>query len=369
MTVSVERLTEFLDLTDFERAAAERVEPALWDFVSGGAGTEQTVAANLSAWRRVGVVPRVLNDVSRCTTRTALLGSELGLPLGIAPMAYQRLLHPEGELAAAEAARDTGAVYVAGLLNSCAVEEIAAVGAITWFQLYWLRDRRLTEALLERAEAAGCRAVVITVDVPRMGRRLRDVRSGFTVPPHIRAANLPTGEQLSPAHHGRAGASSLMVHTTATFDPCLSWRDLEWLRGRTRLPLVVKGILDPDDAVRAVGVGADAVVVSNHGGRQLDGAVVSATALPAVYEALPDHVPVLVDGGIRSGVDVLRALALGASAVLIGRPALWGLAVGGAAGVRRVLALLARELEDGLALSGCSRPAEAAALRTTLLAG
>ncbi|MES9511145.1 alpha-hydroxy acid oxidase [Streptomyces sp. NPDC000609] len=361
------RLAALLSVADLERAAAERLEAGLRDFVDGGAGSERTVAANRLAWQRIALVPRMLNDVSQCTTRTTLLGSALGLPLGIAPMAYQRLLHPDGELAAAAAARDAGAVYVGGLLNSCSIEEIAAVGACTWFQLYWLRDRGLTVDLLRRAEDAGCRAVVLTVDVPRMGRRLRDLRNGFTVPPHIRAVNLPTGAQLSPAHDARPDASSLMVHTTATFDPRLQWSDLAWLREHTELPLVVKGILDPDDAARAAALGVDAVVVSNHGGRQLDGAVVGAEALPAVREALPDQVQVLVDGGIRSGVDVLRALALGASAALVGRPALWGLAVGGAAGVRRLLELLALELEDALALAGCARPEAAASLRTAPL--
>lgn len=364
---AAEDLAALLSLADLERAAAELMETALADFVDGGAGCERTLAANQLAWQRIGLVPRMLNDLSRCTTRTTLLGSALGLPLGIAPMAYQQMLHPDGELAAAEAARDAGALYVSGLLSSYSIEEIAAVGACTWFQLYWLRDRGLTVDLLRRAEDAGCRAIVLTVDVPRMGRRLRDLRNGFGVPPHIRAVNLPATAQLSSAHDAQPDASSLMVHTTATFDPRLQWSDLAWLREHTELPLVVKGILDPDDAARAASLGVDAVVVSNHGGRQLDGAVTGAEALPAVREALPERVEILVDGGIRSGVDVLRALALGASAVLVGRPALWGLAVGGAAGVRRMLELLSLELADALALTGCARPEAARALRTAPL--
>jgi len=226
------------------------------------------------------------------------------------------------------------------------------VGGTLWQQLYWLRDRGQVTDMIQRAEAAGCRALVLTVDVPRLGRRLRDMRNGFALPPGVTAANL-RDEAAGLVHRPAAGASGVAVHTNYVFDPSLSWDDVTWLREATRLPLVLKGILHPDDARRAVEQGADAIVVSNHGGRQLDGAVASATALPGVCEAVQGRCEVLLDSGIRGGTDVLRALSLGASGVLLGRPALWGLASGGAPGAARVLSLLAEEVTETMHLAGC----------------
>ncbi len=339
---------------DAERLAAERLAPDVWDYVTGGSGEEVTLAANRVAFDRVAVVPRALVDVSACDTGCDLFGVGSALPLAIAPMAYQRLIHDGGELAAAAAAAAAGVPYVVSTLSSEPIDVVAEVGGTTWFQLYWLRDRDVVADLLCRAEDAGCRAVVLTVDVPVLGRRLRDLRNGFALPSWVKPVNTDgdVGERVP-------GDSAIARHTSAVFDPSLSWRDLEWIRARTRLPLVVKGVLDAGDATRAVDLGADGVVVSNHGGRQLDGAIPSVVALPDVVAAVGDRCPVLLDSGVRSGVDVLRALALGASAVLVGRPVLWGLAAGGEQGVTAVLDVLRDEFETALRLAGCPDVASA----------
>ncbi|MER7473447.1 alpha-hydroxy acid oxidase, partial [Micromonospora sp. NPDC000018] len=308
-------------LADFAERARAVLPADVWDFIEGGSGTETTLAANRRALDRVAVLPRVLRGVAAPRTDTRLLGAPCALPVAVAPMAYQRLVHPDGETALAAAAGAAGVPYVASTLSSVPIEEIAATGAAVWFQLYWLRDRGLVADLLDRAHAAGCTALTVTVDVPIMGRRLRDVRNSFAIPPHVVAANLPAGRDAL-AHAAMPGVSAVAAHTGEVFAPALSWADLDWLRGRTALPLVVKGILDPRDAELAAAAGADAVVVSNHGGRQLDGAPATATMLPEVVTAVADRCEVLLDSGVRGGVDVLRALALGARGVLVGRPML-----------------------------------------------
>ncbi|WP_447002056.1 alpha-hydroxy acid oxidase [Saccharothrix isguenensis] len=333
---------------DVERLAAERSAPDVWDYIAGGSGEEVTLAANRAALDRVAVVPRALVDVSACDTGSELFGVASTLPLAVAPMAYQRLIHDGGERAVAAAAAAAGVPYVVSTLSSDPIEDVAAAGGTTWFQLYWLRDRELVVKLLRRAEEAGCGAVVLTVDVPVLGRRLRDMRNGFGLPSWVKPVNTDgeVGDRVE-------GDSVIARHTSAVFDPSLSWRDLEWIRAHTTLPLVVKGVLDPGDAARAVDLGVQGVVVSNHGGRQLDGAVASAVALPGVVAAVGGRCPVLLDSGVRSGVDVLRALALGAAAVLVGRPVLWGLAAGGEEGVAAVLDVLRAEFETALRLAGC----------------
>jgi 4-hydroxymandelate oxidase len=346
---------------DFERRAEAVLPKGVWDYISGGSGSETTLAANRSALDAVALLPRVLAGAAAADTRCQLLKTEANYPVASAPMAYQRLVHPDGELALAAAARDSGIPYVASTLSSAPIEEIAEVGAATWFQIYWLRERSHVDGLVTRAEDAGAEALVVTVDVPVVGRRLRDMRNEFSLPEGVVAANL-AGATRAGAQARVPGASALAVHTREIFAPALGWQDLEWLRERSALPLVIKGILDPRDAVRAVEVGADGVVVSNHGGRQLDGAVASIEALPAVVAAVGAQCQVLLDSGIRSGTDVLRALALGAVGVLVGRPLLWGLAVDGADGARRVLSLLSDELRDALTLAGCADPTQARTL-------
>ncbi|MGH3759443.1 alpha-hydroxy acid oxidase [Actinophytocola sp.] len=351
-----------LCLADMARLAEAALPPEVWDYVSGGSGAETTLAANRTALDDIALLPRVLGGFARACTGCRLLATDASMPVGVAPMAYQRLVHPDGELAAAEAARVAGIPYVVSTVASIRLEEIANVGADIWFQLYWQRDRAVVEDLIARAEQAGCQVLMLTVDLPILGRRLRDMRNAFSLPADVVAANLEGAP--SRAHDTVTGESAIAAHAAAAFEAGLGWPDIEWLRARTSLPLVLKGILDPRDAVLAVESGMDGVVVSNHGGRQLDGAAASIDALPAVVKAVGDAVgdrcEVLLDGGIRSGTDILRALALGARGVLVGRPILHGLAVDGARGAAQVLSLLATELREAMTLAGC---ADVAAVR------
>lgn len=352
-----------VSLADYAERARAVLPPDVWDYLAGGSASEVTLDANRCALDRVAVLPRVLRGVDIVDLGTHLLGRRYAMPVGVAPMAYQRLVHPDGELGLAAAAGAAGIPYLASTLGSTPIEQVTGTGADVWFQLYWLRDRALVRDLLDRVVAAGCRALVVTVDVPVLGRRPRDLRNGFRLPAEVVAANLPDGRDAL-AHSGAPGVSAIAAHTAASFAPALRWADLAWLREQVDLPLVVKGLLDPRDAIEAVRVGADAVVVSNHGGRQLDGAPASVTMLPEVVDAVGDGCQVLLDSGIRGGTDVLRALALGAAGVLVGRPLLWALAVGGEPAARDALALLAAELTDALTLAGCADPAAAGELRT-----
>ncbi len=344
-------LAGVLDLREIAKLAQERLAPAVWDFVAGGAEQELTIAANRAAIDELGIVPRVLRDVSAGDVATSLFGRALSAPIVVAPIAYHQLMHPDGELATARAARASGIPLCVSTLSSCALEVIAAQGSSLWFQLYWLREPAVRDELVGRAEDAGCDALVVTVDVPWMGRRLRDMRNGFALAPDVTAANLPR-------HSARAermwDSSTVVAHTADIMSPALTWADIEDLRTRTRLPLVLKGVLAPEDARRAVDCGVDGVVVSNHGGRQLDGVVSSIECLAAVRDAVGRECTVLFDSGVRSGVDVLKALALGADSVLVGRPVLHGLAVAGELGVHHVLELLKSEFRNALGLAGCT---------------
>ena len=349
---------QLLRLEEFETAARCRVRPDVWDYLQGGSGTEATVAANLAAFKRIVLRPRVLVDISAPDLGTTLAGSPLGFPVAIAPMAFQRLAHPDGEIAAAAAAREAGTLFIASTFASRTFEEInAAAGGSWWLQVYWLRQRDILGRMLRRAAGAGCRALMLTVDTPRLGRRLRDIRNGFTLPPGISAVNVGS-PVMAEAHEHEPGSSSLQRHAASEFDPAITWADLAWLRAQTALPLMLKGIVTAQDTVLAIDHGIDAVVVSNHGGRQLDGAIASLDALPEVVAAAAGRIPVLVDGGVRGGTDVFKALALGAQAVLVGRPVLWGLAHAGAAGAGAVLRLLRDELIDVMALAGRPRLAD-----------
>jgi 4-hydroxymandelate oxidase len=362
MTIALLRLETVEDF----RLRAEATLPApVRDFVAGGSEAETTLAANRAALDRVTIVPRVLTGGSGPDPSATLAGTRSSLPLAVAPMAYQRLLHPEGELAMARAAAAAGVPFVISTLSSVTLDDLSTAGGEQWFQLYWLNDDQGTVELVRRAEDAGCRVLMVTVDVPIMGRRLRDIRNEFTLPSEVRAANVQSGARSS-AHARSDGGSALIAHTNAEFHPALTWAHLEMLRSRTSLPIVVKGILDPADARRAAEIGAAGVVISNHGGRQLDGAPASVTMLPAAVDAVPGTCQVLVDSGIRSGTDILRALALGAEGVLIGRPMLWGLAAGGQAGAAGVLSVLDAELRAAMRLSGCTDVATARGLTATM---
>ncbi len=340
----------FVNVDDFEAAARERLDPGAYGYMAGGAGDEHTLRANSAAFARWELRPRVLVDVGSVSTATAVLGTEVALPLLVAPTAFQRLADPEGELSTAKAAARAGIVMTLSTLSSFTPAELAAAapGAAQWFQLYWSRDRGFTQELVQSAAEAGFSALMLTVDLPAAGRRERDVRAGFALPEDLPLPNLPIALQREGFH----------AALRAAVDDTLTWRDLEWLHSVSELPLVVKGILTAEDALLAAEHGVAAVVVSNHGGRQLDGVPATLDVLPEVVEAVGERVEVLLDGGIRRGVDVLKALALGARATLSGRAVLWGLAADGEAGVARVLELLRREIELGLALLGCPSPAD-----------
>lgn len=350
---------------DYEPLARAKVRADYWDYVTGGSGAERTLAANRAAFDRVVLRPRVLVDVSACDPSTTLLGSELSSPIGIAPTAYHKMMHPDGEVATARGAADAGALYIPSFFASQPLEDIATAGgaALRWLQLYWLRDREAFGAVVDRATAAGYRALVLTVDAPVIATRRRDQRNGLALGPEISLANLDAAGNAA-THRRQPGRSAVAQHAIEAFDPSITWADLAWLRARTPLPLVLKGILTAEDAVLAVEHGVAAVVVSNHGGRQLDTAMASLDALREVVDAVDGRIPVLFDGGIRSGTDVFVALALGADAVLLGRPVLWALAVDGAAGVTHLLQLLRAELVQAMALAG--RPVLAAIDRTAI---
>jgi isopentenyl diphosphate isomerase/L-lactate dehydrogenase-like FMN-dependent dehydrogenase len=318
--------------------------------VTGGAGDEHTLRGNAAAFERWELRPRVLVDVGSVTTAATVLGSEVALPVLVAPTAFQRLCDPEGELATARAAAGAGTVMTLSTLSSVTPAELAAAapGAAQWFQLYWSRDRGFTQELVAGAAEAGFSALMLTVDLPVAGRRERDVRAAFALPDDLPLPNLPQELRRENFHQA--------LH--AVVDDTLTWRDLEWLRSVCSLPIVIKGILTAEDALLAAEHGASAVVVSNHGGRQLDGVPATLDVLPEVVEAVGERVEVLLDGGIRRGTDVLKALALGARATLSGRAVLYGLAAQGEQGAARVLELLRLELELGLKLLGCPTPGD-----------
>ena len=343
-------MTDPLNVSDYERLAWERLDPGVAGYVAGGAADEHTLRDNVEAFRRRRLRPRVLVDVGEVRTETEVLGTPVSMPVLVAPTAFQRLLHPDGEVACAQGAAAAGTVYCLSTLSSVRPAEVAAVvpDAALWFQLYWSRDREFTRELLAEAQESGYSALVLTVDLPFAGRRERDLRNAFRLPADLPLPNLsPTVE---PPADTVAGVGPVV-------DETLTWRELEWLAGASGLPLVIKGLLTREDAALAVEHGAAAVVVSNHGGRQLDGVPAALDALPEVVEAVAGRAEVLMDGGVRRGTDVLVALALGARAVLVGRAPLYGLAVGGASGVQHVLELIRAETENALALLGCASPA------------
>jgi 4-hydroxymandelate oxidase len=320
------------------------MNPVYDDFFAGGAGEERTLRGNLAAYDRLRIVPRMLRATGDRDLRTTLFGTDLATPVLVAPTAFHLLAHPGGEVATARGAAAAGTAMVVSMAATQPVERIAGAGGPLWFQLYPQPDLAFTAALVKRAEAAGCRALVVTVDSPVFGRRERDLRNGFT--------DLPDGLACENMRDDTGRVRNIEM------DPALGWDRIGWLRGITGLPVLVKGILHPQDARLAVGHGVDGVIVSNHGGRQLDGAIATIDALPAVVEAVGGRIPVLVDGGIRRGTDVFIALARGAAAVLVGRPVLDALARGGADGVRDHLRTLTADLDHVMALAGAKRPAE-----------
>lgn len=355
-----------VNLLELEELARSKLAKTAYDYYASGADGELTLGDNRAAFDRRRLAYRVLVDVARRDLATTVLGRPVAMPVLVAPTAFHRLADPEGEVATARAAAGAGTVMVLSTLSNSPVEEVTAAagtaGGGVWFQLYVYKDRGATRALVERVEAAGCEALVLTVDAPYLGRRERDVRNRFQLPPGLAVANVLAegyGEVVAPE-----GESGLAAYFASLLDPGLSWDALDWLASITRLPIVVKGVVRADDALRAADRGAAGIVVSNHGGRQLDTSVATLDALPPIAAALAGRtepnggVELYLDGGVRRGTDVVKALALGARAVLVGRPILWGLAAGGEAGAARVLALLRNELDLAMALCGAPRLAD-----------
>ncbi|RQO60454.1 alpha-hydroxy-acid oxidizing enzyme [Paucibacter sp. KBW04] len=348
-----------VNLADFEPHAQAAMRPQDWAYLNGGAADEITLRANRAAWDRLGLRPRVLRDLSGGHTRVRLLGRELAQPVLLAPIAYQQLAHADGELASAYAAAAQGAGMVLSAQSSVAMEPVARVFANEpgsgplWFQLYWRDDRGFMRELLQRIEQAGFEALVLTVDAPVHGARDRERRAGFKLPEHIRAVNLGGLKKPLDLQAGQSALFDGLMPRAAT------WAEIAWLREHSKLPLLLKGVTHPEDAVQAQGLGAAGLVVSNHGGRTLDTVPATAHLLADVRAALGADYPLLVDGGIRRGSDVLKAIALGADAVLLGRPYVHALAAAGALGVAHGLRLLRDELEIAMALCGCKTLADA----------
>jgi 4-hydroxymandelate oxidase len=346
-------MSSLLNLQDYQERAADALPAMVYDYYAGGAHDEITLRENDRAYDRLKLRYRVMRDVETRSTAVRVGGHDLDLPVIIAPTAFHRLASEAGELDTVRAAGAAGTLMILSTLSTTAVEDVvAAASGPVWFQLYVYRDRDATRDLVRRAEAAGCSALVLTVDAQVWGIRERDERNGFALPEGITMENLEaSGKPTFPETEG----SGLGAYVNQNFDTALSWQDLDWLAGLTDLPVWVKGVVRGDDAHRAAHHGAAGVVVSNHGGRQLDTSPATITVLPEVVRALEGTgVQVLVDGGIRRGTDVVKALALGAKAVCVGRPVLWGLAVDGQAGVEEVLGLLRDEIDLAMALCGAA---------------
>lgn len=341
-----------VNVADYQRIASDLLAPGPGGYYNGGAGDENTLRENVAAWSRITLRPRVCVDVGDVSTAATVLGEQLSMPILVAPTALQKMAHPDGELAMARAAQATGTLMVCSTLASSSLAEIAAAAPTgpRWLQLYLCRDREVSFALVDQAVAAGATAIVVTVDAPYAGIRERDTQSGFVVPDHIDMPGVT-------AALGRS-AGLTVEEFFSMVDPTLTWTKLEEFIAKAPLPVLVKGVQCGEDARLACDHGVAGIIVSNHGGRQLDNVAPTAEILREVVEAVSGRVEVLVDGGIRRGSDVAAALALGANAALVGRPALWGLTVGGQAGAEHVLELLRRELEVALALLGVTSPSK-----------
>jgi 4-hydroxymandelate oxidase len=346
-------LESLLNVHDYHRAACAKLPKDVLDYYEGGALDEITLRENTAGWERLKLYYHVLAGVGTRDPSTTILGQSISLPIGIAPTAFHKLACAPGEIATANAARAAGTLFILSSFSNTAMESVLPLAASPrWFQLYIYKDRGITEELVRRSEAAGAEAIVVTVDAPGLGTRERDMRNHFRLPDDLALENLvPLGKGNFPQVTG----SGLAAYVRENFKSDLKFEDLDWLCRCTRLPIIVKGVCRGDDARRAAEHGAKAVVVSNHGGRQLDTAPATCEVLPTVVAAVGNRCEVYVDGGIRRGSDVLKAVALGARAVLIGRPILWGLCVGGEQGARNVLEILRRELDEAMLLCGCTK--------------
>lgn len=343
---------EAINLFELETKARALLPQAAYDYYASGANDELTLRENRVAYERITLLPRMLVDVSKRCMGTTALGEPVSMPILIAPTAFQGLAHSEGEVATVKAAGAAKTLMTLSTLSTFSIEEVMAVATgPVWFQLYVLKDRAISASLVKRAEVAGCKAIVLTVDAPLLGRRERYVRNQFKLPDDLPVKNLLLAG-LREFPDGASGCG-LAPYIASLFDSALTWKDIEWLTGITKLPLLVKGILRSDDALLAVEHGASGIIVSNHGARQLDTTPAPISVLPEIADAVGSKVEVYVDSGIRRGTDVLKAIACGARAVFIGRPVLWGLAAGAEAGVRYVLEMVRQEFDLAMALTGC----------------
>ncbi|KAJ8679780.1 hypothetical protein QAD02_015567 [Eretmocerus hayati] len=347
-------MERFVCIQDFEDHALRNLMPIARDYYKSGAGEENTLRLNREAFRRLRIRPRSLRDVSRRDISTTVLGQKVSMPLGVSPTAMQRMAHPDGECANARAAESAGTIFILSTISTSSIEEVAeaAPKATKWFQLYVYKDRLVTLDLVRRAERSGFKALVLTVDAPIFGDRRSDIRNRFALPKHLRLANFEGARSRD--INSASNDSGLSEYVTSQFDDSLTWQDVAWLKSVTRLPIVLKGILVAEDALLGVKIGASAILVSNHGARQLDGTPASIEALPEIVRAVGNKIEVYMDGGITQGTDVFKALALGARMVFFGRPMLWGLACGGEKGARLVLEMMRREIDQTFTLTGCT---------------
>jgi 4-hydroxymandelate oxidase len=337
---------------DYEPLAREALPPAIWEWLDGGAADGLTMKRNREAFQQLRLQGRVLHDMTGANTRLTLFGQTLDFPILLAPIAYHKLLHPDGELATVSGASAMRAGMIVSTNATVLIEDIARVAQTPlWFQLYMLEDRGFSRDLVQRAEAAGYQALVVTVDAPVNGVRNREARAGFRLPPDVERVNLRGLSRPYPSPAPRLVDSPLFNGFLASAP---TWKDVAWLRSITRLPVLLKGVMAPGDAARALDEGAAGLVVSNHGGRVLDTLPAAIEALPRIADVVGDKMPLLVDGGVRRGTDILKALALGAKAVLVGRPYAYGLAAAGALGVAHVISILRAELEVAMTLTGCA---------------
>ncbi|MEY3060285.1 MAG: hypothetical protein RL000_1637 [Bacteroidota bacterium] len=343
---------DVLNIFDLERLAKERLPVLAYDYYRSGAWDETTLKANREAYEKLKIHYKILVDVEKRDLSTTIFGQHIDFPILVAPTAFHKLAHPDGELATGRAAVKAKTIMTLSSLSTTTIEEVAeATNKTFWFQLYINKQREYTRDLVARAESAGAKALVVTVDTPLWGRRERDVRNGFHLPPGLSAINLVKYQQEGIAK-GQSGAG-LGQSFAWMLDATLQWKDLEWLASITKLPIIIKGVCRVDDAIKATEHGIKGILVSNHGGRQMDSAPATIDVLPAIVDAVGNRTTVLMDGGIRRGTDAMKALAQGAKAVLVGRPVLWGLAAGGQQGVEKALSMLKEELDLGMALSGC----------------
>ncbi|XP_043793473.1 peroxisomal (S)-2-hydroxy-acid oxidase GLO5 [Apis laboriosa] len=341
-------------IEDFQKYADQHLTPSVRDYYNSGAGEQFSLKLNTEAFKKYRIRPRFLRNVSKRDLSTTILGEKISMPLGIAPAAMQRMAHPEGECANARAAQGAGTIYILSTISTSSIEEVAeaAPNAIKWFQLYIYKDRNVTINLVGRAERAGFKAVVLTVDAPLFGDRRADIRNKFSLPNHLRLGNFQ-GELSTKINNAKSG-SGLSEYVMNLFDASLTWDDIKWLKSITKLPIVLKGILTPQDAELAIENGISAIIVSNHGARQVDCIPATIEALPEIVKAVNGKLEVYMDGGIRQGIDVFKALALGAKMVFTARPLLWGLSYGGEHGARAVLEIFRKEIDIAFALTGCA---------------